>query len=59
MAKLMLVGSRCTVKIHFPGSHPDDGLDQYSSVCLIHGFIDVEASSLLDAVKYAADHCDG
>lgn len=64
MAKLLLVGSRCTVKIYFPGDYPDEDLDElWVAECLVHGLIihgPVDGyDTLYKAAERAAEHCDG
>jgi hypothetical protein len=57
MAKLMLNGDICTVRIFYPGEYDDQHDETYVAYCEIHDSID-EYDSLYDAADYAADHAD-
>lgn len=57
MAKLMLNGDTCTVRLFAPGEF-DDGHDEtYVAYCEAHDWTEVY-DTLDDAAEYAADHAD-
>lgn len=58
MAKLMLIGDSCDVRIFGPGEYDDNHDETYVAYCEAHDVIVGDYDTLDDASEYAAGHAD-
>lgn len=57
MAKLVLSGDTCTVRLFAPGEYDDEHDETWVAYCESHDW-SAAYDTLDDAVEYAADHAD-